>query len=194
MVVGILALQGAFAEHAAVLDKLGVPHFEIRQRRDLDQPMDGLIIPGGESTVMNKLLRELELYDFLREKIQAGLPVFGTCAGLILLAKQVDGGVPCFGTMDIRVKRNAYGRQLGSFFTDDRFGTVEKIPMTFIRAPYIESVENTVEVLSVVDGKIVAAQQENMLVTAFHPELDDNLTVHQHFLKMVEKYQLSKAG
>lgn len=194
MAVGILALQGAFAEHAAVLDKLGVPHFEIRQRRDLDQQMDGLIIPGGESTVMNKLLRELELYDFLREQIQAGLPVFGTCAGLILLAKQVDGGVPCFATMDIGVKRNAYGRQLGSFFTNDRFGSIEKIPMTFIRAPYIESVENAVEVLSVVDGKIVAAQQNNMLVTAFHPELDDDLTVHQHFMKMVEKYQLSKAG
>ena len=94
MAVGILALQGAFAEHAAVLDKLGVSHFEIRQKRDLDQPMNGLIIPGGESTVMNKLLRELDLYDTLREQIQNRLPVFGTCAGLILLAKQIDGGIP----------------------------------------------------------------------------------------------------
>ena len=181
MAVGILALQGAFAEHAAVLDKLGVPHFEIRQKRDLDQPMNGLIIPGGESTVMNKLLRELDLYDTLREQIQNGLPVFGTCAGLILLAKQIDGGIPCFSVMDIRVKRNAYGRQLGSFFTDDRFGSIERIPMTFIRAPYIESVGNNVEVLSIVDSNIVAAQQDNMLVTAFHPELDEDLTVHQQF-------------
>ena len=165
MAVGILALQGAFAEHAAVLDKLGVPHFEIRQKRDLDQPMNGLIIPGGESTVMNKLLRELDLYDTLREQIQNGLPVFGT-----------------------------YGRQLGSFFTDDRFGGSERIPMTFIRAPYIESVGNNVEVLSIVDSNIVAAQQDNMLVTAFHPELDEDLTVHQHFIRMVEQFRLKNAG
>ena len=184
MAVGILALQGAFAEHAAVLDKLGVPHFEIRQKRDLDQPMNGLIIPGGESTVMNKLLRELDLYDTLREQIQSGLPVFGTCAGLILLAKQID----------IRVKRNAYGRQLGSFFTDNQFGGSERIPMTFIRAPYIESVGNNVEVLSIVDSNIVAAQQDNMLVTAFHPELDEDLTVHQHFIRMVEQFRLKNAG
>ena len=184
MAVGILALQGAFAEHAAVLDKLGVPHFEIRQKRDLDQPMNGLIIPGGESTVMNKLLRELDLYDTLREQIQNGLPVFGTCAGLILLAKQIDGGIPCFSVMDIRVKRNAYGRQLGSFFTDDQF----------IRAPYIERVGNNVEVLSIVDSNIVAAQQDNMLVTAFHPELDEDLTVHQHFIRMVEQFRLKNAG
>ena len=194
MAVGILALQGAFAEHAAVLDKLGVPHFEIRQKRDLDQPMNGLIIPGGESTVMNKLLRELDLYDTLHEQIQNGLPVFGTCAGLILLAKQIDGGIPCFSVMDIRVKRNAYGRQLGSFFTDDRFGGSKRIPMTFIRAPYIESVGNNVEVLSVVDSNIVAAQQDNMLVTAFHPELDEDLTVHQHFIRMVEQFRLKNAG
>ena len=187
MAVGILALQGAFAEHAAVLDKLGVPHFEIRQKRDLDQPMNGLIIPGGESTVMNKLLRELDLYDTLREQIQNGLPVFGTCAGLI------DGGIPCFSVMDIRVKRNAYGRQLGSFFTDDRFGGSERIPMTFIRAPYIESVGNNVEVLSIVNSNIVAAQQDNMLVTAFHPELDEDLTVHQHFIRMVEIFGLKIA-
>ena len=174
MAVGILALQGAFAEHAAVLDKLGVPHFEIRQKRDLDQPMNGLIIPGGESTVMNKLLRELDLYDTLREQIQ-------------------NGGIPCFSVMDIRVKRNAYGRQLGSFFTDDRFGGSERIPMTFIRAPYIESVGNNVEVLSIVDSNIVAAQQDNMLVTAFHPELDMDLTVHQHFIRMVEQFRLKNA-
>ena len=120
MATGILALQGAFAEHAAMLDRLGEPHFEIRQARDLEKPLDRLIIPGGESTVMRRLLHDLDLFDALRARIMEGMPVFGTCAGLILLAKQVDGGVPCFATMDIAVKRNAYGRQLGSFFTNAR--------------------------------------------------------------------------
>ena len=101
MAVGILALQGAFAEHAAVLDRLGVPHFEIRQKRDLEQPMDRLILPGGESTVMRKLLGELDLFAPLRQRIADGMPEYGTCAGLILLAKQVDGGTPCFTSMEI---------------------------------------------------------------------------------------------
>ena len=104
-----------------MLDRLGEPHFEIRQARDLEKPLDRLIIPGGESTVMRRLLHDLDLFDALRARITEGMPVFGTCAGLILLAKQVDGGVPCFATMDIAVKRNAYGRQLGSFFTNDSF-------------------------------------------------------------------------
>ena len=185
MRIGILALQGAFAEHRMILEKLGAESFEIRQKRDLEQPMDGLIIPGGESTVMGKLLKELDCYDEVRSRIENGLPVFGTCAGLILLAKQIDGGIPCFSVMDIRVKRNAYGRQLGSFFTDDRFGGSERIPMTFIRAPYIESVGNNVEVLSIVDSNIVAAQQDNMLVTAFHPELDQDTRIHEAFLGMI---------
>ena len=194
MVAAILALQGAFAEHGCILDKLGVKHVEIRQKRDLEHPFDALIIPGGESTVIGKLLEESGLYQPIREKILSGMPVFGTCAGLILLAKQIDGGIPCFSVMDIRVKRNAYGRQLGSFFTDNQFGGSERIPMTFIRAPYIESVGNNVEVLSIVDSNIVAAQQDNMLVTAFHPELDEDLTVHQHFIRMVEQFRLKNAG
>ena len=158
MTIAILALQGAFAEHAATLDRLGVDHFEIRQPRDLERPFDGLILPGGESTVMGKLLRDLELFEPLRERIAAGLPVFGTCAGLILLAKEVEGGVPCFGTMDIAVKRNAYGRQLGSFYTEAECKGVGTVPMTFIRAPYIESVWGGAEVLATVDGNIVAAR------------------------------------
>lgn len=121
MTIGILALQGAFQEHGAMLDRLGAEHFEIRQLRDLERPFDGLILPGGESTTMGKLLRDLELFEPLRKKIQAGLPVFGTCAGLILLAQSVEGGVPCIGTMDIVAKRNAYGRQLGSFIRRRRF-------------------------------------------------------------------------
>lgn len=184
MAVGILALQGAFAEHAAVLDKLGVPHFEIRQKRDLDQPMNGLIIPGGESTVMNKLLRELDLYDTLREQIQNGLPVFGTCAGLILLAKQIDGGIPCFSVMDIRVKRNAYGRQLGSFQTVAEIAHIGEIPLTFIRAPYIECADDGVEILAKVDGNIVAVQYGNQIGISFHPEVTDCTAVHEYFLSL----------
>lgn len=187
MKIGILAVQGAFAEHAAMLNKLKVESFELRGLRDLSADMDGLILPGGESTVMTKLLRETGLYNPLREKIANGLPVFGTCAGMILLAKKVDGGSACFGFMDIAVKRNAYGRQLGSFFTRDRFAEKADVPMTFIRAPYIESVENGAEALSVVGGNIVAARQNNMLVTSFHPELDDDFTVHEYFLNMIKK-------
>lgn len=182
MTVAILALQGAFAEHAAMLDRLGAEHFEIRQRRDLDRPFDGLILPGGESTVMRKLLHDLDLFEPLQTRILDGLPVFGTCAGLILLAKDVDGGVPCFATMDIAVRRNAYGRQLGSFYTEQQCRDIGRVPMTFIRAPYIKATAGTAEALAEVDGNIVAARQGNQLVTAFHPELSTDLSVHRYFL------------
>ena len=185
MATGILALQGAFAEHAAMLDRLGEPHFEIRQARDLEKPLDRLIIPGGESTVMRRLLHDLDLFDALRARITKGMPVFGTCAGLILLAKQVDGGVPCFATMDIAVKRNAYGRQLGSFFTNDSFEGLGTLPMTFIRAPYIASVGGGTEVLARHAGLITAARERNMLATAFHPEITDDERVHRYFLSMI---------
>lgn len=181
MTVAILALQGAFIEHAAMLDRLGAAHFEIRQRRDLDRPFDGLILPGGESTTMRKLLHDLGLFQPLREQIESGLPVFGTCAGLILLAQSVEGGAVCFGTMDIAVRRNAYGRQLGSFATADEMRGVGRIPMTFIRAPYIAAAGPKAEVLAEVDGHIVAARQDKQLVTAFHPELNDDLSVHRYF-------------
>ncbi len=184
MAVGILALQGAFAEHGAMLDKIGAEHFEIRQKKDLDRPMDALILPGGESTVMGKLLRESGLYDPIRERIENGMAVFGTCAGLILLAKEVEADQSYLATMDIRVKRNAYGRQLGSFYTEEEFRGIGQIPMTFIRAPYIEEVRGEAEVLAVVDGRIVAAKQGRQLVTAFHPELNDSTAVHEYFLKM----------
>lgn len=186
MRIGILALQGAFVEHAAMLDRLGAEHFEIRQRKDLDQPFQGLILPGGENTVMGKLLRDLGLFEPLAERIRGGLPVFGTCAGLILLAKAVDGGVPCFATMDIYVKRNAYGRQLGSFYAEEEVKGVGRVPMTFIRAPYIEAVSGDAEILAAVDGNIVAARQGNQLVTAFHPELCDDLSIHRYFLEMIK--------
>ena len=195
MTVAVLALQGAFAEHENVLKRLGVDCIELRQAKDLETPYDGIILPGGESTVQGKLLKELGMFDTIKEQIENGMPVLATCAGLILLASEVEGQEGChFGTIPMCVRRNAYGRQLGSFFTDDRFGGSERIPMTFIRAPYIESVGNNVEVLSIVNSNIVAAQQDNMLVTAFHPELDEDLTVHQHFIRMVEQFRLKNAG
>jgi 5'-phosphate synthase pdxT subunit len=187
MRIGILALQGAFAEHGAMLDRLGAEHFEIRQKKDLDQPFHGLILPGGESTTMGKLLHDLDLFQPLAQRIQEGLPVFGTCAGLILLAKEVDGGKPCFGTMDIAVRRNAYGRQLGSFYTEDTAKGIGRVPMTFIRAPYIMGVSGGAQALAAVDGNIVAAREGNQLVTAFHPELNDDLSVHRYFLDMISQ-------
>ena len=189
MPTAILALQGAFVEHAAMLDRLSTEHFEIRQLRDLERPFDSLILPGGESTVMRKLLNDLGLFEPLRERIEAGLPVFGTCAGLILLAKTVEGGVTCFGTMDIAVKRNAYGRQLGSFYTEEDCRGIGRVPMTFIRAPYIQAVSGDTEILATVDGNIVAARQKNQLVTAFHPELSADLSVHRYFLEIVEQWK-----
>lgn len=188
MKIGILALQGAFAEHEASLDKLHIPHFEIRQADDLQDDMDGLIIPGGESTVMGKLLKELSLYEPLKAKIEAGLPVFGTCAGLLLLAKDIDGEDALgFRTMNIVARRNAYGRQLGSFFAEEDFKGIGTVGMTFIRAPYIESVGDGVDVLATCDGRIVAARQGKQLVTAFHPELTEEVKIHQYFVDMISE-------
>lgn len=187
MAIAILALQGAFAEHAKMLDQLETDHFEIRQPRDLGRPFDGLILPGGESTVMRKLLHELRLYEPIRARICDGMPVFGTCAGLILLAKNVEGGLPCFATMDIAARRNAYGRQLGSFYTEAVCKGVGTVPMTFIRAPDIASVSDGVEVLATVGERIVAARQGSQLVTAFHPELNGDLSLHRYFLEMVSQ-------
>ena len=184
MTVAVLALQGAFLEHEQMLEKLGADYFEIRQKKDLDRPFDALILPGGESTVMRKLLLELDIYDTLKEKIISRMPVFGTCAGLILLSDEVEAGVPCFGTMNITAKRNAYGRQLGSFHTDAGFGGLGQVPMTFIRAPYIAEAGGDVKILAEVDGKIVAARQGRQLVTAFHPELDGDTRIHEYFLNM----------
>ena len=192
MRIGVLALQGAFAEHEKMLSMLGAEAFEIRKRASLPDSFDGLIIPGGESTVQGKLLRELDLLSPIKSMISSGLPVFGTCAGLILLAKEVEGGSRCFGTMDIAVKRNAYGRQLDSFYIEAVCKGIGTVPMTFIRAPYISSVSSDAEVLAAVDGKIVAARQKNQLVTAFHPELCSDLSVHRYFLDMV-KSNMGKA-
>lgn len=182
--IAVLALQGAFIEHEKMLERLDTDSFEIRQRRDVGKSFDGLIIPGGESTVQGKLIKELGLYEPLKELIDGGLPIFGTCAGMILLAKNIDNDPNRYFTaMPMTVKRNAYGRQLGSFYTQGSFNG-QTIPMTFIRAPYISDPgESTV--LSIVDGKAVAARYKNRLATAFHPELNDDLSVHKYFLDMI---------
>jgi 5'-phosphate synthase pdxT subunit len=186
MRIGVLALQGAFIEHEKMLSCLGADCFEIRRKDDLKKSHDGLILCGGESTVQGKLIKQLDMQDYLCKEISEGLPTFGTCAGLILLAKDIYGGEqPHLALMDIVAKRNAYGRQLGSFNCDEQFYGVGYVPMTFIRAPYIMSAGQGVQQLALHDGKIVAARQNNMLVTAFHPELTTNLSVHSYFLNMV---------
>ena len=187
--IGVLALQGAFIEHIKVLQDLGAETVELRQAADLAQPLAGLVLPGGESTVQGKLLHDLGMYDSLREQIAAGLPVLATCAGMILLAERLSNDAKVhFATMPITVRRNAYGRQLGSFRTHADFGSLGKIPMTFIRAPYIEKVGEGVQVLAEVDGKIVAAQYGKQLALAFHPELDvaESTAVHEYFLGICE--------
>lgn len=192
MRIAVLALQGAFLEHEMILRKLGVDCFEVRQKQDWLQEKDALIIPGGESTTQGKLLDELGLLLPIREEIENGLPVFGTCAGLILLSRDVEGNSetapapPRLGTMQITTARNAYGRQLGSFRVESTFVGIEgQIPMTFIRAPYIKEATEAVEVLAKVNDRIVAARQGNQLVTAFHPELDADTHVHEYFLNMI---------
>lgn len=187
MVIGVLAMQGAYEEHINILQDLDVSPVEIRNKNDL-QNIDGIIIPGGESTTMGKLIRTLDIYNDLKEKIESGMPVWGTCAGMILLAKSIcNDDTVHLGTMDIEVKRNAYGRQLGSFNTKSKVKDIgEDIKMVFIRAPYIENIDDNVEVLSIVDNNIVAAKENNMLVTSFHPELTSDYRVHKYFLKMLE--------
>ena len=191
MKIGILALQGAFAEHERVLERLGVENVELRNLEDFQKyqkELSGLILPGGESTTMGKLLRDQDMLIPIREAILSGLPVFGTCAGLILLAKEITSQDEShLGTMDMVVERNAYGRQLGSFYTEAECKGVGKIPMTFIRGPIISSVGEDVEILAIVDNQIVAAQEKNMLVTSFHPELTDDVSLHQYFINMCKE-------
>ena len=187
MKIAVLALHGAFAEHRRMLHSLSAETIEIRNADDWQQHKDALIIPGGESTVMTKLLRQLNLEQPIRQAILQGMPVFGTCAGLILLARQEDGKpTQRLATMNIDVCRNAYGRQLGSFHTQAACNGIDHpVPMTFIRAPYIRRTYETAQPLATVDGHIVAARQYNQLVTAFHPELDNDTALHRYFLEMV---------
>lgn len=185
MTIGILSVQGAFIEHAHALADAGARTFEIRQLRDLDRPMDGLVLPGGESTVQGKLLKDLGLFEPLRARIEAGLPVFATCAGLILLAERLaDDPTTWFGCLPVTVRRNAYGRQLGSFTTTCTWNGLADVPMTFIRAPAITQVSPGVEVLSSFDGLATSVRWRNLLAFAWHPELTTDRRAYAVFLDM----------
>lgn len=183
--IGILSVQGAFSEHENILKRLDVPYKEIRQRSDLKSSFDGLILPGGESTVQGKLLHELKLFEPILNMIQGEIPVLATCAGMILLAEKIEGQKSAyFATIPMTVRRNAYGRQLGSFHTNHVYGTLGTVPMTFIRAPYAVSAGDGVSVLSTLDDNIVAVQYQKQIALAFHPELDSDLRIHQSFLAL----------
>ena len=182
--IGVLAVQGAFIEHERILKSLSAEVFEIRQLRDLDRHLDGLVLPGGESTVQGKLLHDLGLFEPLRKKIVEGLPVLATCAGAILLAEKIAGENKAhFATLPAIIRRNAYGRQLGSFFTENEVAHV----------PFFESVGKGVEVLSrtassnTADApeQIVAVRYKNQIALSFHPELNSDTSIHQYFLKLV---------
>ncbi len=185
MNIGVLALQGAFKEHIEKLDKLGYKGVEVRTIKELEN-VQALILPGGESTAIGKLLVDFCLKDLVIKKVEEGMCVWGTCAGMILLAKELsDSEEPHLKLLDIKVKRNGYGRQLGSFnILSDFKGISGKVPMVFVRAPYIEKVGEEVEVLAVVEKKIVGARKGNILVTSFHPELTEDDSVHKYFINM----------
>lgn len=191
MTIAVLALQGAFIEHEQMLQKLGVHTIELRQASDLQKDFDGIILPGGESTVQGKLLHDLNMFEPLKEKIQSEMPVLATCAGMILLASDIaEQDETYFETIPMTVKRNAYGRQLGSFHTNAEAAGIGEIPMTFIRAPYVESVHtdtsgNTPEILSIVQDRIVGVKYKNQMAFAFHPELAQDTRIHKAFLGMI---------
>lgn len=168
MTIAVLALQGAFIEHEQMLQKLGVHTIELRQASDLQKDFDGIILPGGESTVQGKLLHDLNMFEPLKEKIESGIPVLATCAGMILLASDIaEQDETYFETIPMTVKRNAYGRQLGSFHTN------------------ADASGNTPEILSIVENRIVGVKYKNQMAFAFHPELDQDTRIHETFLGMI---------
>ena len=188
MKIGVLALQGAFAEHLAILRQLGVETVPVRLPREL-VGLDGLIIPGGESTSIAKLILGDDLAAKIKKQAEDGLPVFGTCAGMILLANDVsDSTVPSLGLLKVKVRRNAFGRQRDSFETELEIPALgeKPFPGVFIRAPIIEKANSGVEILATLtDGTIVAVRQDNIVASSFHPELTNDLRFHQYFLNIV---------
>ena len=196
MRIGVLALQGDFREHIQILRSLGVEAVEVRKREELEG-LDGLIIPGGESTTIGKIATEYGLIEPIRNLANSGKPVWGTCAGMIVLAKDVGIRQPLIGAMDVTVKRNAFGRQVDSFEADldvpaldgTNNGTGHKpFHAIFIRAPMMEAVGPGVQVLAKLDdGTIVAARQGNLLATSFHPELTNDTRFHRYFLEKLAK-------
>lgn len=188
MLIGVLALQGAFLEHQRILEKCGVETIQIRKPEELKN-INGLVIPGGESTTMGKLMRKYALDKAILEKTAQGMPVFGTCAGMIIMAKQIENSDQLsLGLLDIDVQRNGFGRQVDSFEADLPVDALGKTPFhaVFIRAPYVESVKPNVGILAQYDGRIVMVRQGNFLAAAFHPELTDDLRVHLYFKQMAE--------
>lgn len=185
--IGVLAVQGAFIEHENILRELGAECVELRKKSDITDDIDGLILPGGESTVQGQILRELDMFDALKEKIEHDIPVLATCAGLILLSNDiVNDDHRYFAALPVKVRRNAYGRQLGSFETTEEFKGIGPFKMTFIRAPYIESVGNGVDILARVDDKIVAVRYHHQVGLSFHPELGVDNRIHRHFLDLIK--------
>ena len=184
--IGILGFQGAIIEHQQHIEKLGHNAIIVRYPEQLEE-LDGIILPGGESTTMGKLLHRTGIMQLLHDKIQHGLPVWGTCAGMILLAKEIDNdSTKHLALMDIVVRRNAYGTQIDSFNTAVNIEELSEdpIPLVFIRAPYIVRVGEAVNILCKVNENIVAARENKILVTSFHPELTKNLAFHQYFINM----------
>ena len=188
--VGVLAIQGAVAEHLELLNQIpDVCAQEVKYLDELNE-VDGLIIPGGESTAIGRLLRDFNLLQPLKERILNGMPVWGTCAGMILVAKSLENDPTVhLGVMDITVERNAYGRQLESFTTEVEIEKISsnKIPLIFIRAPYVTQVKSDVDILLEVNDHIVACQQKQMLATSFHPELTKDTSFHRYFINMIKQ-------
>lgn len=188
MKIGVLAAQGAFIEHIAALNKLDAETVPVRLPREL-QGLAGLIIPGGESTTIGRLMKVYDLVNEITRLANEGMPIFGTCAGMILISKQISGNsAKSLGLMDITVKRNAFGRQVDSFETELRIPALGKKPFpgVFIRAPIIEECGRGVEVLArLTDGTVVAARQGKLLAAAFHPELTEDLRFHRYFLEII---------
>lgn len=189
--IGVLALQGSVVEHINSLNRIdGVIPCEIKQLQDL-KGISGIILPGGESTTIGKLLRDFGLFAPIAERIKNGMPAWGTCAGMILMAKKlVDDSQVHLGVMDISVRRNAYGSQLDSFTTKAFISDVSKdeIPLVFIRAPWVEKAQDNVNIMCTVNGKIVAVRQDNMIATSFHSELTQDISFHKYFAEMARKY------
>lgn len=186
MKIAVLAVQGAFIEHERKLEVLGASCVELRKAEDLNQSYDGLVLPGGEVRYRGSFYGSLGCCT-IRKQIKEGLPVLATCAGMILLADSLEGDAMVhLQTVPMTVKRNAYGRQLGSFHTEAEFKGIGEIPMTFIRAPYVADVSDGVEVLAVVQDRIVAVRYGKQMALAFHPELDEDERVHREFLRMCE--------
>ncbi|SHK11171.1 pyridoxal phosphate synthase yaaE subunit [Alicyclobacillus tolerans] len=187
MKIGVVAVQGAFREHQRMLNQLGVDTIEIKRSQHLEN-LNGIVLPGGESTSIGKLMREYGLIEPIREMVQQGTPIFGTCAGMIVMAKTISSGEePHLAVMDVTVSRNSFGRQKDSFEADldmDVIGSTP-FPAVFIRAPHIESVGENVRVLSRYQGRIVAVQEKHCLAISFHPELTDDSRIHQYFLEKI---------